>query len=84
MLRSSGFGISLFINIIIICLWHFLSYIISGHIGSKRVDYRRFPYRAKEFEKKDISDMNLEWSLAHDLISDKDFYLLYSLHLQTE
>ena len=52
MLRSSGFCISLFINIIIICLWHFLSYIISGHIGSKRVDYRRFPYRAKEFEKK--------------------------------
>ena len=29
----------------------------------------------KEFEKKDISDMNLEWSLAHDLISDKDFYI---------
>ena len=29
----------------------------------------------KEFEKKDISDINLEWSIAHDLISDKDYFI---------
>ncbi|MBO6109672.1 MAG: YcaO-like family protein, partial [Methanobrevibacter sp.] len=29
----------------------------------------------KEFERKDIRDMTLEWSLAHDLISDKDYYI---------
>lgn len=51
MLRSSGFGIALFINIIMICLWHFLSYIISRHIGSRRVDYRRFPYRTRDIER---------------------------------
>ncbi len=51
-LRSSGLGISLFINIIIICLWYFLSYVISGHIGSKHTDYRKFPYRIKGFEKR--------------------------------
>jgi ribosomal protein S12 methylthiotransferase accessory factor len=29
----------------------------------------------KEFEKKDIGDMNLEWSLAHDLITCEDYYI---------
>lgn len=29
----------------------------------------------KEFEKKDISDIRLEWSIAHDLITDKDYYI---------
>ena len=29
----------------------------------------------KEFEKKDISDISLEWSIAHDLITDKDYYI---------
>ena len=29
----------------------------------------------KEFEKKDISDINLEWSIAHDLISNKDYFI---------
>ena len=29
----------------------------------------------KEFEKKDICDMNLEWSIAHDLITEKDYYV---------
>lgn len=29
----------------------------------------------KEFEKKDISNMSLEWSLTHDLITDEDYYI---------
>ena len=29
----------------------------------------------KEFEIKDISDISLEWSIAHDLITDKDYYI---------
>lgn len=29
----------------------------------------------KELEKKDISDMPLEWSMSRDLISDSDFYI---------
>ena len=29
----------------------------------------------KEYEKKDISNLNLEWNLAHDLISDEDYYI---------
>lgn len=29
----------------------------------------------KEFEKKDISDIRLEWSMAHDLITDNDYYI---------
>lgn len=28
-----------------------------------------------EFEKKDISSINFEWSLTHDLISDEDYYV---------
>ena len=52
MLRSSSLGIVLFINFLIICLWLFLSRFIGRHIGSKHVDYRKFPYRAREFEKR--------------------------------
>lgn len=29
----------------------------------------------KEFEKKNIDDLNLEWSLTHDLITDNDYYI---------
>ena len=29
----------------------------------------------KEFEKKEIEDMALEWSVAHDLITEKDYYV---------
>ncbi|MEE3490631.1 MAG: YcaO-like family protein, partial [Methanobrevibacter sp.] len=29
----------------------------------------------KEFEKKDISDISLEWSIAHEVITDKDYYI---------
>ena len=29
----------------------------------------------KEFEKKDISDLELEWNLAKDIISSEDFYI---------
>lgn len=29
----------------------------------------------KEFEKKDISEMSLEWSISHDLITDKDYFI---------
>ena len=29
----------------------------------------------KELEKKDISDMNIEWSISHDLITGKDYYI---------
>ena len=29
----------------------------------------------KEFEKKDITDIPLEWSVAHDLISGEDYYV---------
>ena len=29
----------------------------------------------KEIEKKDISDLNLEWSISHDLISGNDYYI---------
>ncbi len=52
MLHNSSLPMALFINLLIIALWHFLSYIISGGIGSKYVDYRKFPYRATETEAK--------------------------------
>ena len=29
----------------------------------------------KEYEKKDMSNLKIEWSLAHDLISDEDYYI---------
>ena len=40
------------INILIICLWDFLSYILSKNIGRKHVNYRKFPFRAYKFERK--------------------------------
>lgn len=40
------------INILIICLWDFLSYILSKNIGQKHVNYRKFPFRAYKFEHK--------------------------------
>lgn len=30
----------------------------------------------QQYEKKDINDIKLEWNLAHDLISDKDYYVI--------
>lgn len=30
---------------------------------------------SKELEKEDISDLNLEWSISHDIISDKDYFI---------
>ena len=29
----------------------------------------------KEFEKEDLSNLNLEWSISHDIISDKDYFI---------
>ncbi len=29
----------------------------------------------KEFEKNDIKDLKLEWSVSHDIISDKDYFI---------
>lgn len=52
MLRNSNFGIALFINILMIFLWISLSGVISRFIGTKRVDYRKFPFRSKDFERK--------------------------------
>ena len=51
MLKNSGFGISLFINIIIICLWLFISNVIARHIGAKHADYRKIPFSIMEFER---------------------------------
>lgn len=51
MLKESSIGMSIIINILIICLWHFLTYIISGAVGLKHVNYRKFPYRIHKFEK---------------------------------
>ncbi len=50
MLKSSGFGIALFINIIIIALWHFLSYLFSAHLPGKYLHDDRPPFRIKDFE----------------------------------
>ncbi len=52
MLRHSTFGMALFINILIICLWHFISYIISGNIKPQRVDYKQKPYKISKLEQK--------------------------------
>lgn len=43
---------AIIINILIICLWSFLSFILSRHIGQKYVSYRKFPYRAHKFERR--------------------------------
>ncbi len=52
MLKSSSLGMAVIINILIICLWDFLSYIISKNIGQKHVNYRKLPFRAYKFERK--------------------------------
>ena len=52
MLKSSTFGMALIINILIICLWVFVSFVIARSVSAKRVDYRRFPYRVYNWEKK--------------------------------
>ena len=52
MLRESGLGISLFINVIIICLWVFISYLIAGHVAPRHADYRKYPYIIRTREKK--------------------------------
>lgn len=51
MLENASLGMAIIINIIIIFLWHFLSYLLAGTIGQKHVDYRKFPYKAHKFEK---------------------------------
>ncbi len=52
MLKSSSLGMAIIINIIIICLWSFLSYLLSKNVGQKHVSYRKFPYRAYNFERR--------------------------------
>lgn len=51
MLGNVSLGMAIITNIIIIFLWHFLSYLLTSMVGQKYVDYRRFPYRAFKFEK---------------------------------
>ncbi|MBQ1388836.1 MAG: hypothetical protein IIY78_04325 [Clostridia bacterium] len=50
MLKSSGFGIALFINIIIVVLWNFLSYFISTLLPKKYIHDSRPPFRIRDFE----------------------------------
>ena len=50
MLKSSSVIMALISNILIICLWHFLSFNISRIISPKFVDYKKFPYRARKSE----------------------------------
>lgn len=52
MLKESSLGMAIIINILIICLWNFLAYILSGAVGRKHVNYRKFPYRLHKFERK--------------------------------
>ncbi len=52
MLKSSTLGMALIINILIICLWVFVSFVIARSASSKRVDYRKFPYRVYNWEKR--------------------------------
>ncbi len=52
MLKGISLGMAIIINILIICLWHFLSYILSSSVGQKHVNYRAFPYKGLAFEKK--------------------------------
>ena len=52
LLKSISLGMAVIINILIICLWDFLSYILSKNIGQKHVNYRKFPFRAYKFERK--------------------------------
>lgn len=51
MLKGISPGVAIIINIIIIFLWHFLSYLISSTLGQKYVNYHRRPYRAWKFER---------------------------------
>ncbi|MBQ2152918.1 MAG: hypothetical protein II440_05670 [Clostridia bacterium] len=50
MLKSSTVLMALIINILIICLWHFLSFNISRFISQSLVDYKKLPYRAYKSE----------------------------------
>ncbi len=52
MLKNISLGMAILINVLIICLWDFLSYILSRNIGQKHVNYRNFPYRAYKYEHK--------------------------------
>ncbi len=52
LLKSISLGMAVVINILIICLWDFLSYILSKNIGQKHVDYKKFPFRARKHENK--------------------------------
>lgn len=52
MLKSSTLGMALIINILIICLWVFFSFVIASLVSTKRVDYRKFPYRVYNWEKR--------------------------------
>lgn len=51
MLKGISLGMAVIINIIIIFLWHFLSYLLSSTVGQKHVNYRRRPFRAWKFER---------------------------------
>lgn len=51
MLRDISPGMAIIINILILCLWHFLSYILSSFIGQKHLDYRKRPFRGYKFER---------------------------------
>lgn len=50
---------------------------VTGSINEIEEDYidPKSLNLSKEFEKRDISDINLEWSIAHDLITDKDYLI---------
>lgn len=52
MLRDSGLGILLFINLLMAFLWVMISFFFSGHTKAKRVNYKMFPYRIKNFERR--------------------------------
>ena len=47
LLKSSSFGMAVIINLLIICLWDFLSYFISKNIGQKYVNYKKKPFERK-------------------------------------
>ena len=52
MLKSSTLGMALIINILMICLWVFASFVIARTVKQKHVDYRKFPYRVYGWEKR--------------------------------
>lgn len=51
MLKGISLGMAVVINIIIICLWHLVSFILTTYIGQKHLNYRSFPFRFFKFEK---------------------------------